>query len=550
MALITPAQARDTLVFLHTADGGPPGPGYRDPVLVYKTPDPSPEDAPLQVAAVHSLAAFIDYMWPVIHAGRPFKRGPHVDVLAFALEQLAYGRVEGDELVIAIPPRMLKSVIVNIMFPAWVWLHAPWVTIMGISGSENVAFRDNRKMRSLVTSARYKALQQVAIAVLGGYGLGPGEEWDLVKGQNQKQRFENDFGGQRFALASGAKITGEGTDLQIIDDPIDAKEALEGSQDQIADRMGTVIDRYDGVWMTRMQDPGKSPRVTIMQRLHEGDLAGHLLARGAASVVLPMEYDPAHPDLCVFDWRTETGEILLPDHYSQKTLDKMKDPEQGLGPYIYAAQFQQRPSPAKGGRFDEDNWSYYNTAPMQVMLEGIEQGGVAFSSWDCASKTKARNAATVGLFLLYLRGDLYVIDCFRDRVELPGLEAMFAEARAKYPRVRRHLVEEASNGLALIQLHPNDRTIVPIIPQGSGSKEERAGYTQRLQNAGRVHLPAGRPFSNQIKREHALFPNANLKDTVDALSQACMWLAQRDGKTTTASQMEEKLAWMRALVDG
>lgn len=549
MPLVIPAIDRSRLEFLHTPDGGPPPPGYRAPTLTYRNADVGPADYPKQVAAVHSLAAFADYVWPVLHPDRPFRRGPHVDVICFALEQLVYGNVEGNELVISIPPRMLKSVLVNVFLTPWVWLHSPRVIATGISASENVAFRDNQLTREIVLSARYKALQLVAQEVLAETGVAP-QPWELKKGQNQKQRFENTARGKRFALAAGADIIGEGMDLQLIDDPIDAKEVLEGSQEQVLDRMAQVITKYNGIWATRMQDPGRSPRVVIMQRLHQMDLAGYLLDRGCPSVVLPMEYEPDHPDLSVFDWRITPGETLLPDHYPLSHLAKLKNPDTGMGPFVYASQFQQRPTPGKGGRFDTELWGTYTQSPSALVHEIStlsDNPGMLITSWDCASKTGSGNAATVGLLLGWWRNDLYVLDMIRERVELPELDALFQGWLSKYPMVYRHLIEDASNGIPLLQLHRTNRKLVGIKTQGQGDKETRAGYTERLQKRGKILLPHGRPWANIIKKEHAFFPRGSTKDTVDALSQACSWLEQQNTRSSE-QDMRQRFAWLTSIL--
>ena len=104
--LVRPLLPRATLEFLHgdpnvvgppKKPGGPPtlpgSPTLRYPPERLDDPEWVERDEVQRAVAFHSLAAFVDYMWPVIHPGRPFKRGPHVDVMCFALEQLAYGRI-------------------------------------------------------------------------------------------------------------------------------------------------------------------------------------------------------------------------------------------------------------------------------------------------------------------------------------------------------------------------------------------------------------------------------------------------------------------------
>ena len=388
---------------------------------------------------------------------------------------------------------MLKSIIVNVIFPAWVRLHSPQKVIMGISASEQVAIRDNRKMREVVESPRYQRLLQTAVQIQSQYNAEHpdanylAKPWELKKDLNQAMRFENSFKGMRFALAAGANIIGEGMDLQIIDDPVDAKKASEGSVEQRMENMLLPVKRYGGIWSTRLQAPGKSPRVTIMQMLHEADLANALIRKGVPAIVLPMEYDPDHPNLCPLDWRTEPGQLLLESHYSKETLDKFRRPvPEGMGLHGYSAQFDQRPSPEAGGRFDKSDWRYFDTPPTQMARTILKQGGRLLASFDCASKEGVSNAYTVCVVVGFLGSNMYVLDMYRERVELPGLtdlyDRMLSEGWAGL--VTRVLIEDASNGTALLQVRAGEG----INPQKHGGQDR----------ASRLHgeLPEGWPGSS------------------------------------------------------
>lgn len=496
-----------------------------------------------QVMALHSFAAFVDYMWPILHPGTPFVRGWHIDLICFALEQLAYGRVEGHELLINIPPRMLKSILVNVLFPAWIWLWSPWAHIMGISGSGPIASRDNMKMRQVINSERYQRLMRSSVDTLNDYGRGPGEYWSLTKDQNQKERFQNTIGGVRFALAAGAKVTGEGMHLQLVDDMTDAKQVSEGSQEQIARRLAQDVQRYDNVLATRMNNPGRNPRVVIMQRLNEGDLAGSMLARGVANVVLPMEYSSKHPYLHPLDPRREEGELLLPGHYPPDVLAKLK---RTMGDYNYASQMDQLPAPAGGGMFPRDKWSVYMQPPTQKAHEIKQAGGQIYASFDAAAKTGAHNAYTVCLIVGFLKGEVYVLGMYRDKVELPGLEDMHDQMLRDWPGlIDEVLIEDASAGTQLLQT----RGGTAYRPQEHGGKEVRAGHTKFYQRQMRVLLPVGRAWVKQLVREHSLFPNGTYADIVDALAQAVMHI--RIGQAgTNVDVVRNRMSHIEQILNG
>src|SRR5262249_58151163 len=76
------------------------------------------------------------------------------------------------------------------------------------------------------------------------------------------------------ATSVGGRLTGRGADLIIVDDPLKAEEAMS----EPARRR--VIDWYGGTLVSRLNDKENGPIVVVMQRLHENDLAGHLLGQG------------------------------------------------------------------------------------------------------------------------------------------------------------------------------------------------------------------------------------------------------------------------------
>ena len=68
----------------------------------------------------------------------------------------------------------------------------------------------------------------------------------------------------------------------IVDDPLNANEA----QSETARKR--VIDWYGGSLVSRLNDKERGAIVAVMQRLHEDDLAGHLLQQGGWSTsILP-----------------------------------------------------------------------------------------------------------------------------------------------------------------------------------------------------------------------------------------------------------------------
>jgi hypothetical protein len=273
-----------------------------------------------------SLKEFIRTAWPIIEPS-PLVWGWHIDAIIEHLEAITAGQLK--RLLITIPPRHGKSLIVSVLWPCWEWASRPEGRWLFASYAESLAIRDNVKARRLVLSAWYQ------------------RNWDHVfqfaGDQNEKRKVETDRGGHRIAVGTGGSATGEGGDRLIIDDAHNVKEV---ESDDI--RKG-VLDWHDQVWSTRGNDPKTTARVIVGQRVHADDLAGHVLEQGGwEHLSLPAEFEGDNRVTSIgwTDPRKQSGELLWPEQFGPAEIAVSK---RVLGSYAYSAQFQQRPSPAGGG---------------------------------------------------------------------------------------------------------------------------------------------------------------------------------------------------------
>ncbi|MGA8311004.1 MAG: hypothetical protein WB755_13310, partial [Terriglobales bacterium] len=88
---------------------------------------------------------------------------------------------------------------------------------------------------------------------------------------SNKNLNENGF---RLATSVGGVLTGRGGDYIIIDDPLKPDEAVSET------RRKAVNEWFDQSLYSRLNDKQKSRIILVMQRLHEDDLVGHVLAQG------------------------------------------------------------------------------------------------------------------------------------------------------------------------------------------------------------------------------------------------------------------------------
>src|SRR5229473_6524909 len=177
----------------------------------------------------------------------------HLEVIAAKLAAVRAGRIR--RLIINLPPRHLKSLMASIAFPAWCLGHDPSAQILSVSYAQDLADKLARDCRSIMTSPWYRQIFPTRLA----------------PHRQAVQEFITTRQGYRLATSNGGVLTGRGADLILIDDPLKPEEALSEAQRQ------AVNDWYGNTLYSRLNDKQRGGIILIMQRLHEGDLVGHVL---------------------------------------------------------------------------------------------------------------------------------------------------------------------------------------------------------------------------------------------------------------------------------
>lgn len=425
-------------------------------------------------------------------------------------------------LVINVPPGSLKSRVVSVCTPAWMWTICPSWRAIFLSANPRVALRDSVYCRDVVESDWYQKK------------FCP--DWELRGDNNSKSSFWNTKGGVRSAFGFNSRITGDRGDAIFWDDPHDAQEVL---SDTI--RQG-VIDRWDSAIRNRVNDLKSSIRIGIMQRLHTDDLAGHVLKQsGWAHLCIPQEFEKkvAPTPLAWVDPRTEPGELMFPERFPTEVLAQEKE---ALGSYGYAGQHQQRPAPLEGGMFNRSWWKYYKIAPDDFDL--------VIQSWDCTFKDTKQSDFVVGQVWGKRGGQFYLLDQVRDRMDISATMNAIRALSAKYPQCSAKLIEDKANGPAVISLL--EREIPGLIPiEPNGGKVVRAVAIAPFVEAGNVFLPENASWVSDYVQEFSIFPNGSHDDQVDSTSQAINWLASKvsycKGKFNTFYATNGKQSRYRAL---
>jgi predicted phage terminase large subunit-like protein len=349
---------------------------------------------------------------------------------------------------------------------------------------------------------------------------------------NQKGDFANMEGGRRMVTSPSGGVTGRHADRIVIDDPL---KPMEIASDAAIDK---VNKWYDGTLATRAADATTVAEVIIMQRLHDNDLAAHVLPYADWEIIcLPERYDPKHPFVWPKDQRSEPGQLLWPERVGEKEnrIRQLK-----LGQHQAAGQLQQLPTAREGDLLKRKNWRYFDRKTLDTN-PGQFQFRKVITSWDTAFKDKTSSDYVVGQVWGQLGADRFMLRTIREQMSFGATKRAIKEfdqwIRQVWPNAAVvHVIENSANGVEIIG--ELKREITGVHPwKASTDKRLRAEAAQPTLESGNCHLPGeARPdgldydpavtpvWVQAFVEETSQFDRGANDDQVDAWSQAMNYL--------------------------
>jgi predicted phage terminase large subunit-like protein len=418
---------------------------------------------------------------------------PHLELIASKLEACRLGSIR--RLIVAVPPRYLKSILASVAFPAWCLGHDPASHIICASYGQDLADKLARDCRNVMLSAWYQRLFRARLA-----------------SRVAVHDFATTEQGTRMATSVGGVLTGRGADIIIIDDALKPEEALSET------RRSAVNEWYDNTLLSRLNDKTNGCIILIMQRLHQEDLVGHVLDQEPWEVVsLPAiaEEDESHlieSPLGIRWFRRKAGEVLHPEREDLQTLARIRET---MGEYNFSSQYQQNPVPL-GGNMVKVTWlRYYDPSDLPERFDLVLQ------SWDTANKSNELSDYSVCTTWGVYRRHFYLLDVCRQRLNYPELKRKVGELARRFG-TNNVLIEDKASGTQLIQdLQAEHITkITPYQPPSGSDKIMRMhAQTAHFEN-GFVLLPRSAPWLGDYVKEITGFPGTKYDDQVDSTTQA------------------------------
>lgn len=470
---------------------------------------PEPQDQ-FDALLHEDFLSFLRMVFETVSGGDTFASNWHHEAIAWQLDRIVAG--DSTRLIVTMPPRYLKFITISVAWVAWMLGRDPAMRFVCVSYSSDLAQKHAGDCRAIMQSDWYRRVFPNTV---------------LPRGGSSEMDFRTTEGGGRLSTSVGGTLTGRGGDIIVIDDPIKPDEAMS----DVARKR--VLNWYANTLSSRLNDKAKGAIVLVMQRLHEEDLAGHLLDAGgwehlclpATAEIeerIPVDHDQYHV-------RT-SGEVLHPERESAERLEQLKAV---MGSAVFSAQYQQAPVPAEG-LYIKHNWfRRYNARPEKQPGDAIGQ------SWDTASKDGVFNDWSVCITALIRKRDVYILDVFRAKLQFPDLRRKVDELAKKWV-VDSLLIEDAASGSQLIQMlrHEAPANIPrPIARRPEQDKETRfSAASIRIEN-GEMLLPEDAPWLAEFQRELLGFPNMRHDDQADALSQLLNWRSKPGRRIATFSEL-------------
>lgn len=446
----------------------------------------------------NDLASFARRAIDEIMPGLTLEWNWHLDLIADRLTRLADGEIS--RLLICVSPRSLKSLLCSVVYPAWLMARNDAERLLCISYAQPLAEDFARQCRQLMNSQFYCSTFETR----------------LSPDRRAVEQFETTGGGGRISSSVHGTVTGRGGDFIILDDPMKPEDGLS----EVGRK--SVLDWLRDTLVSRSNSKRDQRLLVIMQRLHEEDVAGYLMGQGGwESLVLPAiaaeaeehRFRVAGIPVIV---RREQGEALHPARESLAILEQQR---RDMGNLTFAAQYLQNPLPTEGNLVKRAWFRTYQPTDLLGMERVIQ-------SWDTGSKTAGHHDYSVCTTWGMKAGWIYLLDVWRDRLEMPELCRKVIELSDRF-NPEQVLIEDKGSGTALMQALRAQYFHKATAYLPKGDKLVRLGGVTPTIEGGHVLLPASAPWLDDYLHELCGFPGTKHDDQVDSTSQALQWIREQ-----------------------
>ena len=453
---------------------------------------------------LHFIAMFAPTLVPDWIMGR------HIHLIADRLQKVESGEIK--RLMVFLPPRSSKSVICSKLFPAWYVGRHPQHEILTVSHSDQLASDFGRSVRDLVNFDLFNTVFP---------------DVTLRSDVRAAGKWKTNQGGTYYAAGVRSQIAGRGAHVAILDDVMSEEDSFSETGRRY------VKEWYPSGLRTRIMPNGSI--VIINTRYHEDDLCGWLL-RQESQIELENKWEVIKIPAWVDEPSSKMLNLPVGSSYfpEWKPSEILKNDEEEIkasnGSRYWESLYMQNPVPDTGGIIKKKwiQWWDYDEPPACDYI--IQTYDTAFSTKTTADFSVIQ---TWGIFE-HMETDstgrenwvsnLILLGNEKGRFDYPALRTK-AQELYDYHKPDVCIIEKKASGQSLIQdLRRAGLPVLDYIPDRD--KTARVYAATPLMEAGRVWLPKGYEWSDDLYGEAITFPNARHDDQVDAMTMAIHYMKE------------------------
>ena len=401
-----------------------------------------------------------------------------------------------NRIAVSMAPRMGKSQMISIYYPAWYLGKHPDHKVIVASHTADLAVVMARKVRNLINTPEYKAIFPNTNIASDAKAAA---QWNTTKG------------GEYFAIGVGGALAGRGAHLIIADDPLSEQDIKAGNTTSL----DNAYEWFSAGLRTRLMPEGKI--CVLHTRWHQRDLIGRLIKDSAMNEGGDTYETFEFP--AILNEGTDNEKSIWPEQWSIESLQQTRASMHHIM-WQWYAQYQQNPTAAEAAIIKRDWirwWEKDDPPKIDFMVQ----------AFDTALTTKERSDFSVchtwGVFESEEDGtqNVILLNKVKGKYEFPELKAM-AHEQYKIWEPDSVIVEAKASGQPLIDEMRRSGIFVQDFSPGKGQdKIARLNAVADMFASGHVWFPEN-AWAAATVEEILAFPAGEHDDEVDTMTLALM----------------------------
>jgi predicted phage terminase large subunit-like protein len=439
-------------------------------------------------------AAQNDFLAFIAAVDKSYKFGAHLKRLGSLLMDVEENIK--NRIAVSMAPRMGKSQMISIYYPAWYLGRHPDHKVIVASHTADLAVVMARKVRNLIQSAEYARIF-------------PGTK--IASDAKAAAQWNTTAGGEYFAIGVGGALAGRGAHLIIADDPLSEQDIKAGNTNSL----DNAYEWFSAGLRTRLMPDGKI--CVLHTRWHQRDLIGRLLKDSAMNE--GGDNYEAFEFPAILNEGTADEKSIWPEQWTLESLQQTRASMHHIM-WQWYAQYQQNPTAAEAAIIKRD-WIKWWTGETPPQIDFTVQ------AFDTALTTKQRSDFSVchtwGVWHNEEDGtqNVILLNKVKGKYEFPELKAMAHEQYADW-EPDSVIVEAKASGQPLIDEMRRSGIFVQDFSPGKGQdKIARLNAVADMFASGHVWFPET-SWAAQTVEEILAFPAGEHDDEVDTMTLALM----------------------------